>query len=167
MARVRRRGRQASLSGAYGESIFASLCSVKDLPVVNYREWLKTKPACVAQFPCPHPFRPGQTRGGKNDYMVSARKTIYVQVKNQQTSGTTDEKLAFAFDIARYSLASHRFDEFWLVLLGIWWPQKPGIIEYARNKCREFEMLANGLGTSVKARVIVGPMELEQAMKLL
>jgi len=85
---------------------------------------------------------------------------VYCQVKNQDSSGTTDEKLSFAFDIARYALTDDPYEQFALILLGRWWPQNPGIIEWATRKCTEFEMLAGGTRASVRAVVLVGPMQL-------
>ena len=89
--------------------------------------------------------------------LETGRARVYCQVKNQNGSGTTDEKLAFAFDIARYALSDDPYDIFALLLLGTWWPENPGIIEWAKRKCQEFQMLAGGMRKPVEAKVIVGP----------
>ncbi len=155
------RGQRAAKSGIYGEDVFQGILEAADFLVVPWRSYDKeTTPVAVSQYPVPHPFRPDTTRTGKNDFMLfTGQETVYCQIKNQNGSGTTDEKLAFTFDIARYALNDRPFDLYLLILLGTWWPQKPGIIRYAERKCREFEMLADGVRLPVKAKVLVGPKE--------
>lgn len=155
-----KRGKNAAISGRYGEDTIESLMICSGFPVCDFNRYDKTTPMAVRQYPAPHPFRPKEDRAGKNDFMLfTGFKMIYCQVKNQNTSGTCDEKLAFAFDIARFGISELHFDEFALILLGTWWPSNLGIIEYAERKCREMEMLAQGVRNKITARVIMGPKE--------
>lgn len=159
--RIRKRGRRANASGQYGEATVESMCELAGFRVVPYLQYNGDTPMMVRQYPVPHPFRPDVPRSGKNDFMLFSGVTkAYVQVKNQDRSGTCDEKLAFAFDIARFAVYDTPFDLFALVLLGQWWIQRPLIPEWARKKCAEFEMLCNGTRLATKAKVIVGPKEL-------
>jgi hypothetical protein len=153
------RGRQAAKSGLYGEATIESMMMLAGFPVVDYKKYDGTTPQAVRQYPCPHPYRPEKdVRAGANDFMLfSGEINAYCQVKNQNCSGTCDEKLSFAFDIARYAIHDKPFDVFALMLMGQWWPENPGIIEWAKVKCSEFEMLASGTRRKVTARVLVGP----------
>jgi hypothetical protein len=157
----KKRGQNAAKSGAYGEDVFQGLLEAANFPVIPWNKYDKeTTPVAVSQYPVPHPFRPDTNRTGRNDFFLfTGAQKVYCQVKNQNGGGTTDEKIAFTFDIARYALSDRPFDLYLLILLGMWWPQKPGIIKYAKRKCREFEMLADGIRLPVKAQVLVGPKE--------
>jgi len=152
------RGRRASKSGIYGESIFKGLLDAAGYNVTHVRDYDGSTPAAITQYPVPHPFRPDTVRAGRNDCMLETGvKRVYCQVKNQDGSGTTDEKLAFSFDIARYALSDSPYDIYALVLLGTWWNDRPGIVEWATRKCTEFEMLAGCQRREVSACVVVGP----------
>jgi hypothetical protein len=158
---TKQRGRRAAKSGAYGEQTAESMFHLAGFAVVDFRKYDGGTPTAVRQYPVPHPFRPYKERAGANDFMLFTGLTrVYCQIKNQDSSGTTDEKLSFAFDVARYALTDEPYDIFALVLLGRWWPQNPGIIEWANRKCTEFEMLAGGIRAATQARVFVGPKEL-------
>lgn len=154
----RKRGRHAAQSGMYGEQTFLSLLEASRYSMYKASKYDGSTPAAIEQYPVPHPFRPDSSRAGRNDVMLeTGLQRIYCQVKNQNQGGTCDEKLSFSFDIARYALSDQPFDCYSLVLLGVWWPQMPGIIEWAKRKCSEFEMLAGGMRRTVTARVLVGP----------
>jgi len=154
------RGKRAANSGLYGEETFLSLLELTGFPVVSWSNHHGETPVAIYQYPVPHPYRPEEVRAGKNDCMLmTGESTIYCQVKTQNSSGTCDEKLAFSFDIARFALNDRPFDVYALILFGTWWPENPGIIEWAKRKCAEFEMLAGGQRKQVRARVLVGPRE--------
>jgi len=158
---TKRRGRSAAISGQYGEETVEAMMTAAGFPVVDYKNYDGSTPVAVRQYPTPHPYRPEEPRTGKNDFMLfSGVVKAYCQVKNQNGGGTCDEKLAFAFDIARFSLSDSPYDLFALILLGTWWKEHPNIIEWAKKKCQEFEMLAGGVRAKVKASVLVGPREL-------
>lgn len=154
------RGRQAAISGQYGEETVEALMCSAGFTVVDYNNYDGSTPMAVRQYPMPHPYRPEDPRSGKNDFMLfTGVVKAYCQVKNQSSSGTCDEKLSFAFDIARYGLTDDPYDLFALILMGTWWRDNPSIVEWARQKCQEFEMLANGVRKKVTAVVLVGPKE--------
>jgi hypothetical protein len=160
------RGRSAAINGQYGEETVEALMTASGFPVVDYVHYDGSTPVSVRQYPMPHPYRPDDPRSGKNDFMMfSGVVKVYCQVKNQNCSGTCDEKLSFAFDIARYGLMDDPYDLFALILMGTWWRDNPNIVEWAWKKCQEFEMLANGMRSKVKAVVIVGPIELSSWLR--
>ena len=163
---TKQRGRLAAISGQYGEETVEALMTAAGFPVVTYPNHEGSTPIAVRQYPMPHPYRPDDPRSGKNDFMLfSGVIKAYCQVKNQNSSGTCDEKLSFAFDIARYGLSDDPYDLFALILMGTWWRDNPNIVEWARKKCQEFEMLANGVRAKVKATIIVGPRELSSWLR--
>jgi hypothetical protein len=165
---VARRGRNASIAGRYSEDVVESMFPLIGFPIYSFATYDGSTPSVVRQYPAPHPYRPTEKRAGKNDFMIfTGVEKVYCQVKNQDGSGTCDEKLSFAFDIARYCLTDDRFDRFALILLGKWWPSHPGIIEWAQRKCTEFQMLAEGTRSRIKAEVIVGPKELSAWLQTL
>ncbi len=166
-----KRGRNAVKSGKLGEDIMeASIMPY--MPVMGHKEYIKLEqpriqPVAVRHHPSAHPFRPNpgeKSRTGENDFMLIANKTTFVQVKNQNGSGTTDEKLAFAFDIAHYTLTKTPYDRFMLVLLGTWWVDRPNIPEFCRRKALEISLLTEAGGRRVEADVIVGPIELAKKL---
>jgi len=162
------RGKRASKSGLYGEETFSALLDMAGFTTVSWKKHDGSTPAAVYQYPVPHPYRPSEPRAGKNDYMLFTGKAkIYCQVKNQTSSGTCDEKLAFSFDIARYALTEQPFDVYALLLFGPWWAENPGIVEWAQRKCVEFEMLAGGTRAKTTARVLVGPQEIGKWLRSL
>ena len=158
----KRRGKNAARSGKSGEDIVETMMSLAGFPVVTFKNYDGSTPMCVKQFPVPHPYRPEHDRAGANDFMLfSGEVAAYCQVKNQNSPGTCDEKLAFAFDIARYAVNDKPFDVFALILLGTWWVDNPSIVDWARNtKCKEFESLSRGTRRDVSSVVIVGHLEL-------
>ena len=157
------RGRNASNSGRYSEDTVEAMLRLAGFVVVNNKAQRDARPTAVRQYPVPHPFRPDSPRAGKNDFMLFAGGVkVYCQVKNQTSSGTCDEKLSFAFDIARYAVNDEPFDVFALILLGTWWPNNPHIIAWANSKASEFEALARGTRRDVSAVVLVGPGELSE-----
>jgi len=162
-----KRGRMAARSGLYGEDVAEALIS-QVLPICSFSDWNETIvfPIAVKQYPTPHPYRPEKKRAGKNDFMLFGFDgfRIFMQVKNQEVGGTTDEKLSFTFDIARFAITDTPYSEYWLVLLGKYWATQPGLLEYCQRKCREFEMLIDGTRRNVSARVIVGPIELAHCL---
>lgn len=153
----RRGGRNAGKSGRQGESFVEGCFIAAGLPVLTYKEYEAKKmfpmgPIAIKQYPVTHPYRPKSKRAGKNDFMTHGlARRWYIQVKNQNASGTTDEKLAFAFDYAAYTVRDDSFDVFLLVLLGDHWT--PGMLDYCRNKCREFEFLNARVGSHTEAAV--------------
>ena len=169
-----KRGRNAVKSGKSGEDIMEA-STMPYMPVMSYREYIqlehpRTHPIAVRHHPSAHPFRPHpgeKDREGENDFMLIANKNIFVQVKNQNGSGTTDEKLSFAFDIAHYTLTKTPFDRFMLVLLGTWWVDRPNIPEFCRRKALELSLITEAGGRRVEADVIVGPIELAKKLSKL
>lgn len=156
----KKRGHRAARSGLYAERTFLGMLKLVRYNITTKRNYDGSTPAALYQYPVPHPFRPHTNKTGKNDCMLETGvKRVYCQIKNQDSNGTCDEKLAFSFDLARYALSDEPFDLYVLILLGTWWPRNPGIIEWARRKCSEFEMLAGGRRCPVKAEVLVGPEE--------
>ncbi len=158
-------------SGKSGEDITEGSI-IPYMPVMTYKDFIKrpesdTQHVAVRRHPSAHPFRPGideKDRNGENDFMLLANKTIFVQVKNQGGSGTTDEKLAFAFDIAHYTLTKTPFDRFMLVLLGDWWVERPNIAKYCRRKALELSLITEAGGRRVEVDVTVGPIELAEKL---
>lgn len=162
------RGRNASNSGRYGEDTVEAMLRMAGFAITNNKLLRDRRPTAVRQYPVPHPFRPESPRAGKNDFMLFAGDVkAYCQVKNQTCSGTCDEKLSFAFDIARYAVNDEPFDVFALILLGTWWQNNRHIVEWARAKASEFESLARGTRRKVSAVVLVGPVELSDWLKTL
>lgn len=158
------RGRRAAKSGQYGEQTAQGIFEAAGWPVVNYKKDMPILGSrVIRQYPVPHPFKSGETRSGRNDFMIEASHRVYVQVKNQNSHGTTDEKIAFTWDYASYCMTDDPFDEFWLVLLGTWWTD--GMVEYSRRKCHEFEFLNRRVRKEVSAQVIRGPLELAVAVR--
>ena len=155
----KRRGRQAALVGKYAEDTVESIFVSAGYDVITFDEWesQQISPCVVKQYPVPHPYRTGRERAGKNDFMLINGYRCYIQVKNQNGSGTCDEKLSFAFDIAKFGVIQLNCTEFWLVLLGTWWPQNNGIIKFCHRKCDEMRILTQSAGKCVTARVFVGP----------
>lgn len=157
----KRRGKNAACSGRYGEDTFEALLRLAGFVIVDNDSLRGERATAVRQYPVPHPFRPNSPRSGKNDFMLFVGKQkIYCQVKNQNSSGTCDEKLSFAFDIARYAVNDDPYDTFALILLGTWWRDNHDIVEWAKTKATEFECLARGTRRTVSAIVLVGPNEL-------
>ncbi len=169
--RTPKRGRNAVKSGKSGEDITEGSI-MPYMPVMAYKDFVKLplceiRPVAVRHHPSAHPFRPNpgeKDRNGENDFMLIADKTIFVQVKNQNGSGTTDEKLAFAFDIAHYTLTKTPFDRFMLVLLGDWWVARPNIPAFCRRKAMELSLITEAGGRRVEVDVIVGPIELAKKL---
>lgn len=162
----RKRGRNASRSGLFGEDNFESILIAAGWAEGN-PDMFSDERLYTRQYPVPHPYRES-SRSGRNDFMLhSSEHGVYVQVKNQDSSGTTDEKLSFAFDIAFFALAEIRFDQFWLVLLGKWWPQRPKLIEFCKRKGSQYENLALQAGHDVSFNVLVGQKEVAKAVRSL
>ena len=135
----RTRGRRASKNGAHNEQTFLNLVEMGNIPFVQ-------------QFPFPHPWT-----DGKGDVLLlpTSGVRIVVQNKNQNSSGTCDEKVPFQFDIARWAIPTFAFDEFWLVLGGTYWTTSQGGLRVAvYNKLAEEFNLRN---MGVTAKVFLHP----------
>ncbi len=172
MKKTPKRGRRAAKSGIQGEDVLHGAV-IPYMPVINWKDFQKLPPdersfVTVRQYPSAHPYRPDRTNGGMNDFMIFGQyKTIFVQVKNQNTSGTTDQKLSFAFDIAHYTLTRTPFDRFILVLLGDWWVKTPSIPKFCRQKAAQLALATEAGGRRVEVDVVVGPIELAALFKKL
>lgn len=134
------RGRNASRNGAYNEQSFTSLL---DCAGVQYD----------SQFLFKHPWG----KKGYSDVLITSRdsRIIVVQNKNQNVSGTCDEKIPFQFDIARWMLGEFLFHEFWMVLGGTYWSTTQGTlrVEAYERKAAEFRMFC----PQTKAYVFMQP----------
>jgi len=167
-----KRGRAANSSGKQGENTAEALF-IPYMPVLMYKEWTNEihypPPVAVRQYVVPHPWKGGDDRRStpKNDFMLFLTdRTVYVQVKNQTSDGSTDEKLIASFEIARFAMGEARFDEFWLVLLGSYWGKHMSLLAYCSTyKCQEFHLLTSGMGVSAIARLFHGPIELAEHLK--
>jgi len=135
------RGRNASLFGRHNEDTFEAKlvdCGYgESCDTHNLRTHSFTK-----QFPFNHPWK----KRGKGDFLLRTPGDVLVLVQNktQNKSGTTDEKIPFQFDVARWSLTELQFDEFWMVLGGVFWatPQGGVRVEAYKKKAKETDVLA-------------------------
>jgi hypothetical protein len=174
-----KRGRKAQASGKMGEDISEGLM-MPYVDVIDYNDF-KYKdlfpgpypfmdPICLRQYPSTHPFRRGgSNRKGRNDFMWFAEKEdISLQIKNQDSNGTTDEKLQCVFDIARRNLLFTPYNRFVLVLLGTYWESRTGAVEYARTKLapRMIDDWESFSGV-VKVDIAHGPIEFAALLKKL
>ena len=134
------RGRNASRNGAYNESSFSAMLECAG---VDYDP----------QFCFSHPWG----KRGFSDVMIHTAdsRKIIVQNKNQNVSGTCDEKIPFQFDIARWMLGEVLFHEFWLVLGGTYWTTCAGEmrVKAYNRKADEFRMFC----PQTKAKVLLQP----------
>lgn len=139
------RGRKAQASGKMGEDIsegimmpYVDIINFKDFQYANMfpGPYPDMEPICIRQYPSKHPFRRKESdRKGTNDFMWFAPElNLSLQIKNQNSDGTTDEKLQCVFDIARRNLLYTPYNRFVLVLLGTYWERRFGPVEYARTK---------------------------------
>lgn len=148
---VKARGRRASKSGRHNEDLFACL-----LDAAGY-EYVEDNPVAgqyCRQSKFSHPWG---KRGKQDAFLVTHYGVrVLVQNKNQNGSGTVDEKLPFQFDIARWTLYDMQFDEFWLVLGGTWWREPHGerVIEALKRKAEETDAMVQG---RMKSRVLIHP----------
>ena len=149
---AKKRGRNASLNGAYNEESFIGLleCAgyhytkkhIPDVKEYNQQSWFS------------HPWG----KRGQSDCMLqtSGGKIVLVQNKNQNVSGTVDEKIPFQFDIARWTLFDIKFDEFWLVLGGTYWRTDSGKLRIAAYKRKGVESDGMTQGRMI-SRVLLQP----------
>ena len=147
----KKRGRNASRNGKHNEELFAAFLDVGGYELVD-------NDPSVGQYTRQSLFSHPWGKKGKQDaFLVTwTGKRVLVQNKNQNGSGTTDEKLPFQFDIARWTLFDLHFDEFWLVLGGTWWRTKKGQQVVSACKRKGSETDAQTMGRMV-SRVLLHP----------
>lgn len=148
----KKRGRNASVNGRYNEDTFVGL-----LECAGYTLTRKKVPE-VWEYNQQSGFVHPWGKKGQSDCMLMTPcgKIAVVQNKNQNVSGTVDEKIPFQFDIARWSLFDLKFDEFWLVLGGTYWRTAAGQLRvdaYIR-KGTETDAMTQG---RMKSRVLLQP----------
>lgn len=133
------RGRNAGDAGRYNEDSFTSYLDLAGLPYQTQVKFM-------------HPWK----KDGRADVLIMTTPRILVQNKNQNVSGTCDEKIPFQFDIARWSHAELVFGEFWLVLGGRYWSTEGGQLRVNAYcmKAKEFEAL---MMNRVTAKVLLQP----------
>lgn len=170
------RGKKAVISGQYGEDTFegAIIPYVPSVVWFNEFEYADLYPGpypdelrvVVRQYRTKSPFNAGGTRSqAKNDFMVFSNGKIFCQVKNQNTGGTTDEKIVAAFRMAQYALTTTPYDRFLLVLLGTHWRTKERLIRWAREDAApKMEMDWAVFGGKVSVDITHGPIELAKKL---
>lgn len=144
-------GSKAATNGQRAENMFSSRAlkfGIHTYTVSEVETLRPQRPYLVSKHPITKPYG-SKKRKGENDFMLfTALGVVYVQVKNQNGSGTTDEKIAFSFDLAQSSYDSpddEPFNEFWLVLHGSWWGQTDGQLEFFERKAKQLGLLCPGL----------------------
>ena len=165
-----KRGRNAAAQGKRTENV-VSATLMPYVDVIDWRDYkkqygltdqdsLKVKPSspvAIRQFPVAHPYRP-EARHGKQDVVLFANgHRIYIQIKSQTSSGSCDEKLSFAFSIARQN--AEFADGFILILLGPRWDKLSGLRAAMKQECEQLRRY------DVWSHVVIGEMELADCWK--
>jgi len=166
------RGRRAVESGQYGEDSAEAAFYPHVQNICNFKEFEHRElypgpypadmpPVVIRQYPVRNPFNKCGERNARNDFMIFAGERIFCQVKNQNKTGTTDEKIIAAFSIAQFALTTTPYDRFLLVLLGVHWKRKAELIARARTLIApQMELNWQVFGGKVAVDIVHGPLEL-------
>ena len=131
-------GAKANASGQQHENIVQLIAQRHGLETYRYKDWVKQghpNPAIITRYPYESIYA---TDGYGDAYILSGRKSIWIEAKRQTVSGSVDEKYPYVF---------HNMIEEWIhladkvVVVFDGTGMKDTAVDWIKDQCREYNRM--------------------------